>query len=151
MTHADTTPALAQQIRALRDLGTRGLQAEHLRVLGRSTKSFNTGWLRARLARLLAERAPDRHAPAIQRAIRAATGPPPKPVPHDPRIPPVGTVMRREYMGHEIAVTVMRFGFKFDGRAYRSLSAIAREVTGAHWSGPLFFGLAPRNRGRRLA
>ncbi|HEY6300867.1 MAG TPA: DUF2924 domain-containing protein [Candidatus Binatus sp.] len=32
-------------------------------------------------------------------------------------------------------------GFMFNGKRYRSLSEVAREITGAHWSGPLFFGL----------
>ncbi len=142
---------LAEQIAALRDLGTKGLQAEHERILGRPTKTFNTSWLRQRLARALAERAEDPSSRSIRRAVRIATGPPAKPLPHDPRIPPVGTVMRRKYRGRVLAVTVRRNGFEFDGRLFRSLSAIARHVTGARWSGPLFFGLALRNRGRRTA
>lgn len=140
---------IPEQIAALRDMGTKDLQAEHERLLGTPTRSFNTGWLRQRLARALAERAPEPTSPEVQRAVRVATGPPPKPRPHDPRIPPVGSVIRRQYQGREIAVTVRRTGFKYEGRLYRSLSAIARQVTGARWSGPLFFGLAPRNRERR--
>jgi hypothetical protein len=38
-------------------------------------------------------------------------------------------------------VDVTDNGFVFDGKTYRSLSAIARRITGAHWSGPRFFGL----------
>jgi len=37
-------------------------------------------------------------------------------------------------------------GFEFEGRLYRSLTQIAREITGAHWSGPRFFGLKDRKR-----
>lgn len=39
-------------------------------------------------------------------------------------------------------------GFSFEDRSYGSLSEIAREVTGAHWSGPRFFGLKRRNYGK---
>ena len=39
------------------------------------------------------------------------------------------------------ALLCMRNGFVFDGKTYRSLTAIAKRITGAHWSGPRFFGL----------
>jgi hypothetical protein len=38
-------------------------------------------------------------------------------------------------------VTVVDAGFEYDGRSWRSLSAIAHAITGTRWSGPLFFGL----------
>ena len=52
-----------------------------------------------------------------------------------------GTKLIREWQGRTRSVTVMEKGFEFEGRWYRSLSEIAREITGAHWSGPRFFGL----------
>jgi len=55
--------------------------------------------------------------------------------------PAVGTKMIREYPGVEHHVTVTRNGFEYQGRTFRSLSHIAREITGTRWSGPLFFGL----------
>ena len=55
--------------------------------------------------------------------------------------PAVGTKLIREYQGIEHHVTVTRNGFEYQGRTYRSLSHIAREITGTRWSGPLFFGL----------
>ena len=42
------------------------------------------------------------------------------------------------------SVVVLDDAFEFDGRRYRSLTQIAREITGAHWSGPRFFGLMKR-------
>jgi hypothetical protein len=57
------------------------------------------------------------------------------------RRPTVGTKLIREYQGVEHHVTVTRNGFEYQGRTYRSLSHIAREITGTRWSGPLFFGL----------
>lgn len=55
-----------------------------------------------------------------------------------------GTRLIREWNGQTIAVEVLEGGFIRDGRMYRSLSEIAREVTGAHWSGPRFFGIRRR-------
>lgn len=52
-----------------------------------------------------------------------------------------GTRLIREWNGRTIDVEVLEGGFQWDGRTWRSLSEIARAVTGAHWSGPRFFGL----------
>ena len=54
--------------------------------------------------------------------------------------PPVGTKFLRIYKGVEHQVTVTESGFEYQGMPYRSLSAIAREITGAQWNGPVFFG-----------
>ncbi len=59
----------------------------------------------------------------------------------DPRLPAVGEEIAREYKGRSIVVRVLASGFEFDGKIYKSLSAIAREVTGTKWNGYLFFGL----------
>ena len=55
-----------------------------------------------------------------------------------------GTRLIREWNGRTITVEVREDGFLWDERRYRSLSLIAREVTGAHWSGPRFFGINRR-------
>ena len=55
-----------------------------------------------------------------------------------------GTRLIREWNGRTIEVMVRDDGFEWEGRTYRSLSQIAREVTGAHWSGPRFFAMRPR-------
>ena len=60
----------------------------------------------------------------------------------DSRLPVPGTVLVREYKGQTIRVTVLDDGFEYGGEVYRSLSAVAQKVTGAHWNGLLFFGLA---------
>ncbi|MBU0556469.1 MAG: DUF2924 domain-containing protein [Alphaproteobacteria bacterium] len=52
-----------------------------------------------------------------------------------------GMRLIRQWNGRTIAVTVDEGGFIWDDRAWRSLSPIAREVTGTSWSGPRFFGL----------
>ena len=55
--------------------------------------------------------------------------------------PRPGTRLVREWNGRTHIVDVSEDGFVFDGKTYRSLSAIAKRITGAHWSGPRFFGL----------
>jgi hypothetical protein len=53
-----------------------------------------------------------------------------------------GARLVREWNGRTHMVTVEEEGFTYAGRNYRSVTAIAREITGARWSGPRFFGLA---------
>jgi hypothetical protein len=52
-----------------------------------------------------------------------------------------GTVLMRDWQGRRHSVMVTGDGFTHDGRTYRSLSEIARAITGTRWSGPAFFGL----------
>jgi hypothetical protein len=52
-----------------------------------------------------------------------------------------GTVLIREWHGTEHQVTVLKDGFLYRAKRFRSLSRIARAITGSRWSGPLFFGL----------
>lgn len=68
--------------------------------------------------------------------------------PTDNRLPVPGTVLVREYKGQSIRVTVLDDGFEYGGEVYRSLSAVAQKVTGAHWNGMLFFGLAGKKGDR---
>ena len=52
-----------------------------------------------------------------------------------------GTVLMRDWQGRRHSVMVTGDGFAHEGRTYRSLSEIARAITGTRWSGPAFFGL----------
>jgi len=61
----------------------------------------------------------------------------------DPRLPPHGSYLEREYKGRRVIVKILVDGFEFNGQNYRSLSAIAGEVTGTKWNGFVFFNLAP--------
>ena len=61
-----------------------------------------------------------------------------------------GTRLVREWRGEVHHVTVLDEGFDYHGNRYASLSSIARAITGARWSGPLFFGLR-RRRGSTSA
>ena len=57
-----------------------------------------------------------------------------------PQLKP-GTRLMREWQGRTYEVVVLDDGLSWQGTQYRSLSAIARKITGTAWSGPLFFGL----------
>jgi hypothetical protein len=75
----------------------------------------------------------------------------------DLRVRP-GARLVREWRGRTHTVIVTDDGFEYAGKAYTSLTSIAHEITGAHWSGPRFFGLnrkqdtgGPRSSNVRLA
>ena len=102
----------------------------------------------ALLRRLLAQRLQERRLGGLPAAVvrelertgRGDTSTSPKQaVPLTP-----GARLVREWNGQTIAVEVRADGFWWKGQLWRSLSEIAREVTGAHWSGPRFFGLNRR-------
>ncbi|AGK57001.1 hypothetical protein HYPDE_26603 [Hyphomicrobium denitrificans 1NES1] len=57
-----------------------------------------------------------------------------------------GTRLVREWNGQTHTVLVHTDGVEWRGKRYRSLSVVAREITGAHWSGPRFFGLDGRSK-----
>ena len=52
-----------------------------------------------------------------------------------------GSRLVREWNGRTYQVEVTEEGYVMDGKTWRSLSSIARHITGAHWSGPRFFGV----------
>jgi len=59
----------------------------------------------------------------------------------DKRLPIPGTVITKGYKGLNYQVKVLEKGFEYNQKIYKTLSAIAKEITGAHWNGYLFFGL----------
>jgi len=72
---------------------------------------------------------------------QGATGLPPR---RDPRLPPPGSVITRQYKNATIEVTVLDRGFEWNGGRYRTLSACARAITGSHLNGFAFFRLGPK-------
>jgi hypothetical protein len=60
-----------------------------------------------------------------------------------------GTRLVREWQGRTYDVLVLDDGFSWQGTYHRSLSALARKITGTAWSGPLFFGLKPNRPANR--
>jgi hypothetical protein len=101
------------------------------------------------LCRLLAQRLQERRfgtLPAlVVRELERfrCDGPPAERVPFRIDLTP-GTRLVREWNGQTISVQVLEEGFSYADQTWRSLSEIARHVTGAHWSGPRFFGLLRR-------
>jgi len=57
-----------------------------------------------------------------------------------------GATLVRQWRGHTHTVLVREDGFEYEGQCYRSLTVIAEQITGAHWSGPRFFGVSKRAR-----
>ena len=62
-----------------------------------------------------------------------------------------GAKLLREWRGETHRVIVLDDGFEWKGTQWRSLSAIAREITGVHWSGPRFFGLNGKTKAQARA
>lgn len=85
------------------------------------------GGLSKAIVRKLQVSAPTEASPAKKRRPRPAFKP--------------GTRLVREWHGVTHTVVILADGVEWRGRRYRSLSVVAREITGAHWSGPRFFGL----------
>lgn len=100
----------------------------------------------ALLRRLVAQRLQERRLGALpalvarELALMACGAPNAEPARPRAQLTP-GTRLVREWNGQTITVEVREEGFLYDDRTWRSLSEIARHVTGAHWSGPRFFGL----------
>lgn len=66
----------------------------------------------------------------------------------DTRLPAPGTAIHKKYKGQNYMVNVLENGFEYEGTYYKTLSAIANEITGSHWNGYVFFGLkAPERDG----
>jgi hypothetical protein len=64
----------------------------------------------------------------------------------DRRLPIVGTLIERQFQGRKHWVEVEADGFRYEGRRHRSLSAVAREITGTRWNGLAFFGLTAASK-----
>ena len=160
-------PNLATEIAALSRLRVSELRAKFAVVFGEPTPSHNKVWLVKRLAwRLqalaegdLSERARRRaaelvadtdlrlSAPPAQATTQAPDQPPPTlRLPHDDRRPRPGTILTRRYKGRTLEVEVLEYGFAFEGQTYRSLSAVAKAVTGSHCNGYLFFRLTTKGQ-----
>jgi hypothetical protein len=95
------------------------------------------------LAHQLQERAAGGASRALQRRLQTLAGAfEKKSASFDPGIVPrTGTTLVRQWRGRAHTILVREDGFEYEGRHYRSLTVIAETITGAHWSGPRFFGL----------
>ena len=153
---------ITREIAALRRMTPKELRARYAEVFGEPTRSGNREFLIKRIAwRLqsqaeggLSERARRRaeqlardadlrltppKGPSMVGSGRWVTGAIPSAL--DGRLPPPGTLITRAYKGQTLRVTVLEDGFEYEGEVYRSISAVAKAVTGSHLSGVAFFNL----------
>lgn len=156
------TTAMRKDIDSLPHLSVNELREKYAEVLGYSTRSRNRQFLIRKLTwaiqsnewgdiseeararaheladfRLLRMRLPSETAATpAKRTLRKRVA-----FDRDPRLPMPGAIITKEYENRRLDVCVLEKGFEFEGKQYRSLSAIAREVTGTQWNGFAFFGL----------
>lgn len=143
-----------RRLAELEDMSTAELKARWKELYGQEPPRFNRGFLLRRLAyriqelaygglpgetvkRLFKELADDGYDGMGVKAKRGRRKAQMKVIP--------GTVFVREWNGERHEVTVLDGGFAYRGVPYRSLSAVAREITGTRWNGPAFFGLRGGN------
>jgi hypothetical protein len=146
MTKPDPIPA---RLAALKSTPTKELKAQWRELFESEPPAFNRRYLESRLAYRIQELAYGGLKPETVRRlemlgeqldggnitlrrIRADL----KPI--------TGTRLVREWQGVEQTVTVLADGYEWQGRPYRSLSSVARAITGTRWNGWIFFGLKSR-------
>ena len=149
-----TMTTLAQQMKTISGLPTTALRKKFREIVGAETKSNNRPYLIKKIAEATQAKtiaiekaepalvsplpiAPDKPTSARSSKVRRRRDP-------DPRVPPPGTILEREHKGKAVRAKVLENGFEYEGKAYRSLSAIAREATGVVWNGLAFFRLTAR-------
>ena len=161
---------VAKEVAVLEAMSVGELRAKYAQVFGEETRVGNKAWLIKRIVwRLQALAEGDLSERARRRAAELANdadlrlSPPrvakdaPMPangngkasrrIPMDSRLPLPGTILTRWYKGQTLKVQVLRHGFEYGGQIYKSLSAVAKAITGSHTSGRLFFRQALAGRG----
>jgi hypothetical protein len=153
----------------------RDLREKYLEIFGEETRSHHKEFLRRRIAwRLqalaegdLSERArkraeelandadlririPRDSARSAARAVRKRSATGRLSPSRDPRLPPPGSFLTRKFKRSNIVVKVLDHGFEYDVRRFKSLSAIAQEVTGSKWNGFAFFALTESTSSQQL-
>jgi hypothetical protein len=149
------------QLAALDAMSVNELTQKYRELYGEPTRSRNKDYLRKRLAWRIQENAegglsersvskiielgdqlPERwRMRQATSQVEACSIAPPAANARDPRLPPIGAVLTRSHNGASHHVTVLADGFTYDGEHYKTLSAIARHITGTAWNGFSFFGL----------
>jgi hypothetical protein len=147
---------ILEQILALKEASLPELQKKYSEVFdGKKAPSNNKAYLWQRIAyRIqeleygsLPEKALDKvkeiaeeYDPINNKVLRPDASKRRKPW-RDGRLPVPGTIINKIYKGKDILVKVLDIGFEYDGKVYKTLTAIAKEITGSHWNGFLFFSL----------
>ncbi len=152
---------VGKEVAALQRMTIKELRARYAEVFGDCTNAANRAWLVKRIAwRLQALAEGDLSERARRRAAELANDAdlrmnPPKVKAStetsgltvtamlndksDDRLPPPGTIITRSYKGQTLQVKVLANGFEYAGEVYKSLSAVAKAITGQHVNGYHFF------------
>jgi hypothetical protein len=162
---------VTKEVTRLRKMTVGELRQRYAEVTGETTKAANRKWLVRRIMwRMqsieeggLSERAIARVRELADGADLRVTAPRQRSLPADAdkrtRIVPCshttplgrplpGTLITRVYKGQELRVRVLANGFEYEGEFYKSLSAVAKQITGSHWSGNKFFNLNCKEAGQ---
>jgi hypothetical protein len=157
--------SITKEVAALQRLPLPQLRARYAEVFGEQTRTGNRIWLVRRIAwRIQALAEGDLSERARRRAAEMASDAdfrlsPPRTLAarsestdavstvdlalaRDARLPALGTVITRQYKGKTVQVRILSDGFEFENQIFKSLSAIAKVITGTHCNGFLFFRLA---------
>ncbi|UYV35783.1 DUF2924 domain-containing protein [Rhodobacteraceae bacterium D3-12] len=148
MTNLDPIPA---RLAALKTTSTPDLKQQWRDLFDSEPPPFNRRFLESRLAYRIQELAYGGLKPETVKRLEALGeqldgGDRKKSRIRADLMPVTGTRLIREWQGVEHVVTVTADGFEWQGRPYKSLSAIARAITGTRWNGWVFFGLKNHRR-----
>lgn len=140
-------PSILTRITRLQDLDKEALCAEWRALFDSEPPGYGPSLMRKRLAYRIQElaygglpKATVEHLQAIHE--KAKRGSSCAKLATD--LPAAGTVLVREHQGVRHEVRIVQNGFEYAGKTWKSLSMIAREITGVSWNGPKFFGLRPQ-------
>lgn len=162
---------VGKELAALRRMSASELRSRYAQVFGETTNTHHKDWLIKRIVyRMQALAEGDLSERARQRAAELANDadlrrrPPKSPTTKpeaprrtttaklrsgvDARVPLPGSTITRVYKGETLEINVLPNGFEYEGDVYRSLSAVAKKITGSHCNGYLFFRLT-KNGGDR--
>lgn len=140
------TDTVLARLAALKIVSTPELRALWQKLFDREPPLYNRRFLESRLAYRIQELAYGGLKPQTIERLEATAeqldsgDPLRRKLRADPR-PIAGTRLIREWQGVEHCVTVRDEGYEYQGRPYKSLSAVARAITGTRWNGWVFFGL----------
>lgn len=148
MSRTDPIPA---RIAALKTASTAELKKQWRALFNTEPPAFNRRFLETRLAYRIQELTYGGLKPDTVKRLEALGEQFDGGSPMTRRIrtdlkPITGTRLIREWQGVEHVVTVTRDGYEWQGRPYKSLSSVARGITGTRWSGWVFFGLKNHRR-----
>lgn len=142
----DDNRQVLARLAALKDMTVRELKAEWGKLFSSEAPNNSRPFLEQRLAYRIQELTWGGPSKPVRQLLDALADEVEgkkvrKSVISDPRNPVIGTRLVREWDGAEHVITVLKDGFDWQGRRYKSLSAVARNITGTRWNGYRFFGL----------